>query len=159
MNNLPDWINEADLIYVLFSAQLSESPITDEGILQLAFGDLIDRDLLLIFEQTGVPMVIGVDYPSADGAATACILVNAECIEFDSLSRPQADHQEISVDLVEQAHIYGAAFNAVYKRDWITGLISRGFYPPAALQDKSSSIHGKPAADIVWYWFPKILGR
>lgn len=159
LNNLPDWINEADLIYVLFSAQLSESPITDEGILQLAFGDLIDRDLLPIFEQTGVPMVIGVDYPSADGAATACILVNAECIEFDSLSRPQADHQEISVDLVEQAHIYGAAFNAVYKRDWITGLISRGFYPPAALQDKSSSIHGKPAADIVWYWFPKILGR
>jgi hypothetical protein len=31
----------------------------------------------------------------------------------------------------------------------------RGYY---ALQDKSASVHGKPAADILWYWFPRLLG-
>jgi hypothetical protein len=37
-------------------------------------------------------------------------------------------------------------------------VVSRGYYPPAALRDKSASVHGKPAADILWYWFPRMLG-
>jgi hypothetical protein len=26
------------------------------------------------------------------------------------------------------------------------------------LQDKSASVHSKPAADILWYWYPRMLG-
>ena len=48
--------------------------------------------------------------------------------------------------------------SAINARTWIIGVVSRGFYPPAALQDKSTSVHGKPAADILWYWYPRLLG-
>jgi len=159
LTTIPEWLSDVDMIYVLFSAQLSGSNTADEGTLQLALGDHLDRNIFPIHEQTGIPIVIGIDYPSADGAATACILVKGECVEFEALSRPEAEIQEIATDLDEQRYIYGAAFNAVYQRDWLAGLISRGYYPPASLQDQSSSIHGKPAADIVWYWFPKLLGQ
>ncbi len=47
---------------------------------------------------------------------------------------------------------------AVNDRDWIGGVVSRGYYPPAILEDKSLSIHGKPARGVLWYWFPRLLG-
>jgi hypothetical protein len=47
---------------------------------------------------------------------------------------------------------------AVNARQWVGGIVSRGYYPPTILQDKSASIHGKPAADILWYWYPRLLG-
>ncbi len=159
MDTLPEWIGEVDLIYVLFSAPLANSPSPAEGDLQLAFGDLLDQDLLPIFEQFEKPLMIGINYPSADGSATACIPTEDACLEFDQLSQPMADLPGVSLDLDEQASVYGAVFNAVSQRDWISGLFSRGFYLPAALQDKSSSVHGKPAADIIWYWFPKLIGQ
>jgi hypothetical protein len=55
--------------------------------------------------------------------------------------------------------IYDALFNAVNARAWVSGLVSRGYFQPVALQDKSASIHGKPAADLLWYWFPRLLGN
>jgi hypothetical protein len=50
-------------------------------------------------------------------------------------------------------------FNAINARSWVSGFVSRGYYVPAALQDKSASIHGKPASDLLWYWFPRLLGN
>jgi len=36
---------------------------------------------------------------------------------------------------------------------WVSGLISRGYYPPAVLADRSNSIHGKPVEDVISAWF------
>ncbi|MFN3307733.1 MAG: hypothetical protein ACK44E_00870 [Anaerolineales bacterium] len=47
--------------------------------------------------------------------------------------------------------------SAINTRGWISGFVSRGFYPPAALLDASPSIHGKPAAALLSYWYEKIL--
>ena len=57
-----------------------------------------------------------------------------------------------------QADVYQAMLNAVNSRTWIGGFVSRGYYPPVALQDASASIHGKPASDELWYWYPRLLG-
>jgi hypothetical protein len=54
---------------------------------------------------------------------------------------------------------YDAMFNAINARPWVNGLVSRGYYMPVVLQDKSASVHGKPAADLLWYWFPRLLGN
>ena len=45
------------------------------------------------------------------------------------------------------------------QRTWIEGFISRGYYPPAALQDASASIHGKPVTDLLAKWFKLILNQ
>ena len=57
-----------------------------------------------------------------------------------------------------QADIYEAMLNAINTRSWIAGIVSRGYYPPAMLQDKSASVHGKPAADLLWYSLPRLTG-
>ena len=49
--------------------------------------------------------------------------------------------------------------NAINLRPWVSGFVSRGYFTPVALQDKSASIHGKPTSDILWYWFPRLLGN
>ena len=76
----------------------------------------------------------------------------------EPFSQPTPDNPAFSVDMKSQADIYQALLSAVNSRLWITGFISRGYYPPTILQDKSASIHGKPAADILWYWYPRLLG-
>jgi hypothetical protein len=62
-----------------------------------------------------------------------------------------------SPDMQTQSSIYESVFNAINDREWINGFISSGFYPPAALQDASPSIHGKPAFDFLAHLFPKML--
>lgn len=47
----------------------------------------------------------------------------------------------------------GALLEAVNQRDWIAGLVSANYYPPAQLQDTSSSVHGKPAEAVLQAWF------
>ncbi|MFM8368960.1 MAG: hypothetical protein ACKOBD_09415, partial [Chloroflexota bacterium] len=64
----------------------------------------------------------------------------------------------VSLNLQTQADIYEAMLSAVNARPWISGFVSRGYYMPVTLQDKSTSIHGKPAADVLWYWYPRLLG-
>jgi hypothetical protein len=46
---------------------------------------------------------------------------------------------------------------AANRRDWISGFVSMGYYPPAALQDLSGSVHGKPAAELLGLWFKEMV--
>jgi len=62
------------------------------------------------------------------------------------------------VDLQEQVDIYNALFSAINDRDDVAGIVVRGMYFPAPLQDPSSSVYGKPAWDVLWYWFPQLTG-
>jgi hypothetical protein len=62
-------------------------------------------------------------------------------------------------DMGVQVEAYQALIDAASARDWINGFISRGYYPPVALQDASPSVHGKPAADLLGEWFPLLIGE
>lgn len=110
--------------------------------------------------QVNKPFIIGLSYPSSTHSATGCIPDGSGgCLYWTALSRPRADLSSVNLDLQQQVDIYDAVFNAVNARSWVSGLVSRGYYAPVALQDKSASIHGKPAADLLWYWFPRLLGN
>jgi hypothetical protein len=62
-------------------------------------------------------------------------------------------------DLQMQANLYHTALSAAAEREWITGFISQGYYPPAALKDASTSVHGKPAGDLLETWFNTLSGN
>ena len=81
-----------------------------------------------------------------------------KCLDWQALSRPNPDIIDIPIDLQEQDGIYTALLRAVNERPWINGFVSTGYYPPAELQDKSLSVHGKPAEQTLGYWYPWILG-
>lgn len=62
-------------------------------------------------------------------------------------------------DLQVQIDAYDNLLNAASGRDWISGFVTRGYYPPAALQDSSPSVHGKPAEALLGEWYPLLLGE
>jgi hypothetical protein len=63
-----------------------------------------------------------------------------------------------STDLQGQADQYNALLNVVNQRSWIEGFVTRGYYPPTVMQDESASVHGKPASQVLTYWFNNLRG-
>jgi hypothetical protein len=159
-NNPPAFLDVVDRIYVLFSPSLTSITNAGRPELEAKAANLLDTGLQPLQARFGKAIMIGIAYPSADGAGTACLPdPAAACLNYKSLARPQPDIPGIAIDLGEQADIYSAILAAINTRDWITGFVSRDFYPPVTLQDKSSSVRGKPAEEILKYWYPRLLGR
>ena len=153
------FLADVDGIYLLWSIPLSTSPSATKTDYANEAGRLLDNEVLPLVSLLSKPVILAVAYPSASGAALGCVPNGSGgCLDLAALSRPNADINSANLDLQTQADIYEAMFTAVNLRTWISGFISRGYYMPVALQDKSTSIHSKPAADILWYWYPRLLG-
>jgi len=63
----------------------------------------------------------------------------------------------LSIDLNEQADIYTAILNTIVDREWITGAVSQGYYPVVIVKDASISTRGKPAMDVLSYYFNEVI--
>ena len=59
----------------------------------------------------------------------------------------------VETDARLQAQIYNAILAVVSQNEWVKGVFSTGFFPPVALADQSLSIRGKPASDVLWFWY------
>ena len=155
-----NFLQDVDGIYLLWSASLSTSQTATKTDYANEAGRLLDNEVSPLVTLLNKPLILAVNYPSASGAANGCVPDGAgKCLDVNSLSRPNADIAAASLNLQTQADAYEAILTAVNTRTWISGIISRGYYMPVALQDKSSSVHSKPSADILWYWFPRLLGK
>ena len=153
-------LKDADAIYLLWSIKLSGSATPAKADMLTQAGNLLDTNVAPIQTQVGKPFIIALAYPSSSYSATGCIPNGSNsCLDWTALNRPNADIGSINMDLQQQVDIYDAMFNAINARTWVSGFVSRGYYAPAALQDKSASVHGKPASDLLWYWFPRLLGN
>lgn len=153
------FLRDVDGIYLLWSTPIAASPTATKTDYANETGRLLDNEVSPLASLLGKPIIIAASYPSAAGAPTGCVANGAGgCLDFNALSRPNPDLTTVSLNLQTQADIYEAMLSAVNARPWISGFISRGYYLPVTLQDKSTSIHGKPAADVLWYWYPRLLG-
>ena len=154
-----NFLKDVDGIYLLWSASLSTNQSATKTDYANEAGRLLDNEVAPLVSLLNKPLILAVAYPSAAGAASGCI-ANGQggCLDWTALNRPNADLSAVNLNLQIQADIYEAMLTAVNSRAWISGFVSRGYYPPASLQDKSASIHSKPAADILWYWYPRMLG-
>jgi hypothetical protein len=155
----PVFIDMFDAVYLLWSAPLAAGGNTSVDAMTAEAGRRMDNDLIPYLAKTGKNVVIAVNYPSASGAANGCVSSGAGgCYDWAALARPYPDIPAVVLDLKLQADLYQSMLQAVNARSWISGFVSRGYYPPAALMDKSSSVRGKPAADLLWYWLPRFTG-
>ena len=103
-------------------------------------------------------IIIDLIYPSVEGAVTNCIADPIqECIPPASLNFPAPDYPLLNLDFEIQAKAYQAVLSVINQQKWVSGVVSGGYYPPAVLQDKSTSIHGKPAEDVLRTWFEQFL--
>lgn len=155
----PAFVNQVDAIYLLWSAPLAAKAGETPDTLAAAAVTRLDNDVQPFLTAAGKGIVLAVDYPSAQGAALGCVPAGgAGCLDWAALARPYPDTPLAALDLQGQADLYQAMLQAVNQRDWIGGFVSRGYYPPVPLMDKSSSVRGKLASDLLWYWFPRLTG-
>lgn len=153
-------LKDADAVYLLWSVKLSNSATPNKADMIVEAGKLLDENVAPIQSQVGKPFIIALSYPSSTASATGCIPNGSGgCFDWKILNRPNADIGTVNLDLAQQVDIYDAMFNALNARSWVSGFVSRGFFAPVVLQDKSASVHGKPASSLLWYWFPRLLGN
>jgi hypothetical protein len=146
LQSAPDFASGLDGIYLLWYANLSGSDVNQ---LYGEAGQLLDTDIQPFQASLQKPVIIAVAYPSIDGTASVTIPGSAFF---------QPGNTQAPVNLQAQADVYQALLMAINDRSWVGGFVSRGYYVPVVLQDASASVHGKPAADILWYWFPRFQG-
>ncbi|PKO00680.1 MAG: hypothetical protein CVU42_02305 [Chloroflexi bacterium HGW-Chloroflexi-4] len=154
INTLPAWLKDVDAFYILFSPSLVDSGDLSVQALVHTFGTALDSLIQPIAQQFSKPVIIGINYPSSSTALNGCMDINANCLEFQANLLAES-----TVDLDLQSRIYNAAIIASANRSWIKGFISRGFNPLVVLKDQSSSIFGKPASDVLWFWYHFILNK
>jgi hypothetical protein len=159
----PEFLDEMDKIYLLWAVPLAEEPGSSESDLHMRAANILDGVIKGFQSEVGKPVIIGVSYPSAESSSTGCLpdpLSNTRitCLDIDLLAAPNPDIPGINLDLEEQTLIYNSLLVAINERDFISGFVSRGYYLPAVLKDKSASVHGKPAEAVLEYWFPRMLG-
>jgi carboxypeptidase family protein/glycosyl hydrolase family 113 len=153
-----NFLQASDGIYLLWNAPLATQAGASKADMANAAGALLDNEVSPLASVVDKPLIIALAYPSASGAATGCLNDGqGGCLDWPALNEPN-NPDSVSLDLQGQSDIYEAMLNAINTRSWIAGVVSRGYYPPALLQDKSASVHGKPAADLLWYWLPRLTG-
>lgn len=153
------FLQDVDGIYLLWSAALSANQSASKADYVAEASRLLDNEISPLSALINKPIILAIAYPSATGSANGCLADGkGGCLDWTALSRPNADIASVPVNLQMQADLYEAILTALNSRAYLSGIVSRGYYPPAALQDKSASVHGKPAADILWYWYPRLLG-
>ena len=154
----PPFIEDLDQIYLLWSLPLTDQPDVNFTEISKAAAEYMDSEVFLLDISLEMPIILAVAYPSADGGLQNCVhfVQNNEetsCFHPRFLDPPFPDNQNIKHDLDEQSAAYAAILTELNKRQWIDGVVSVGYYLPAALQDKSNSIHGKPAQQILSDWY------
>ena len=157
------FLEDVDFLYILWSVPLSEGPDPSLGDMQALTESMLATDLYELWislqgESEVKEMIISLAYPSIEGGTTGCLAdPHLGCIAPASLKYPAPDLPLLNLDLEVQARVYNAVLAAISHYEWVSGVTTRGYYPPVILQDKSTSVHGKPAEDVLQAWFIDFL--
>jgi hypothetical protein len=162
VNNLPDdtLLSAVDGYLITPTVNFVDSEYTKDNY-QSTIKTYLDEIINPSVTHFGKPIYLGLDFPSIKGAEFGCIKNEESCINFDVINQLDFALLENSfeIDLLLQVAMYDAAFKAINYTPWISGIISNGYNPQVAIMDYSSSVRGKPAMGIFWYWFPRMLGK
>jgi hypothetical protein len=154
---LPPFLDAVDEVHVYWHVPLGEGRHLSPTDMQAAAFAALDGSLLAEPALKGKPLVLSVEYLSLDGGATGCAaMADGSCRPPQAFGAGADPEPDLSVDLAEQSDALNAVILAAYARDQVQGFYGRGYYPPVALLDKSSSVNGKPAGQMLGYWFGKL---
>ncbi len=158
----PPFIEDLDHVYLLWDVPLTTSSEYTRDQLVKTAADYLDDEVFLLEVSLEMPITIAAAYPSAIGGLQGCIPTAGEtdqtgCLDPGVLEPPYPDHPDVKHDFTGQSAAYSALLRAINARDWIDGFVTRGFYSPARLQDKSSSIYGKSTQEIISSWYTQLL--
>ena len=154
-----DFLEDVDDVFLFWSEPLASDENASVAEMYTEAESRLD-ELLLASDLSDFPIIIVVEYPSVVGGTQACPPApDGSCRASESFSAGATVDPDLDVDLEGQFNAINALLLAAYSQEEITGFHTRGYDPAVALRDKSTSIHGKPAQDLIWYWYPRMLGR
>ena len=153
-NQLLNIVTMADQIYIEFSTPFDYD---NHDCSNVSIGEILESDIKPIMEKYHKPITISASFPSVSGGACICSSIDNRRCEFSESYSPTDSIDNHPADVLEQANFYNDLFLSVNESEWINGVVSNGYYPPISLLDKSTSVHGKPAADVIWFWFTNLL--
>jgi hypothetical protein len=151
----PPFLQEFDEVVLYWHAPLGERPDLSLTEMRGQAAQLLDS-MFDLPELGSLPILLSVGYPSLDGGAGPCAApVGSEC---QGPSTRGAQGLLLPVDLQEQAWAVNAMLLETYARPELQGFYARGYDPLVALQDDGISLFGKPAGEVLWYWFARLSG-
>jgi len=155
----PDLYENVDGFVVAPSIDFLESEYVKEDI-QSTFKAYLVDNVYAKLNEFDKPIFINLNFPSVKGVERGCIISDSECIDFDVINNLGDNSQSLplEIDLLTQVEMYNAAFGAINDLEWVRGVISLEYNPQVAIMDFSSSVRGKPAIGVFWYWYPRMLG-
>jgi hypothetical protein len=160
ISNPPPFLMDVDGFYILWSAPLVANDQTNLDAMTAQAASILDEKILPLQQTYNKPIILAIEYPSAQGGSTGCLPgLESDCLDLSLLTPGNPDPSHISRDFTDQENAYNAVFLAIKDRPWVSGIISQDYYPPLVLQDKSASIHGKPGRGVLWFWFARLRGK
>ena len=157
--DLPPFVEYVDEISIYWRIPLSRGGSTEFNVLKTTVDQTFDW-LLVQPDLQGKPVTLSVEYLSLEGSANSCPPApDGSCRDPGSFATGREVDPDLEVDLIAQAEAINAVLLGAYTRAEITGFYVRGFNPTARLFDKSASIYGKPAQNLLEYFYPRITGN
>jgi hypothetical protein len=159
LTQLPDFVKNMDVLYVQVAYPNVKVDEASQANFDAFMASILDGSISKIQQQNNQPVILSIQYPSVDGAYTGCVSSNDNCLSLKSFQQPAAGNTNLTLSMKDQSAVYSAALTAINQRSWVSGFFASGYYPVIGLKDLSTSTRGKPAGDVMWYWFPRLLGQ
>jgi hypothetical protein len=154
---IPSWIGQFDLILLELEAPVTINSAQTVQDYSDYLAGFIQSSIIPLQQQLNRQLLIGIRYPSTDGASNGCTTTQNGCFPFDQINFPGVDIEGVSMDLSEQADIYTAVIAQFSQQAWVQGIISLDYYPSVSLSDESTSVRGKPAEQILNLYFHTLI--
>jgi hypothetical protein len=153
---MPAFLDSIDAILLHWQVPAPSEAVGDVKAMAQGFVPILDL-LDSRTERFHRPLWISIEYASVQGGIEACPPApDGSCRAIALFEAGQEIDPDLATEFQEQATAINAVFLATYDRPSIQGFFIRGFNPSALLLDKSSSIYGKPAEDVLRYWYPRL---
>ncbi|MBN1266589.1 MAG: hypothetical protein JXA25_13930 [Anaerolineales bacterium] len=155
--NIPVFLDSVDEILVRWETPLSDNSDAAPAELQQTAVSRVSTLVSQLATYAEKPLLISFSFPSVDGGASSCISgAESACINPVSLQSGSDIAGSPQTDLSEQMEAVHAMMLAVYRFEEIDGVYINSINPVIAQPDKSASILGKPAQELVKAWFTRI---
>jgi hypothetical protein len=140
--SLYDFPSLADYVVITafdWGMKLNVSSDASVQEIKRALENTLDRYARPMSEKYNKPVIVQLTYSSVDGAANG--------VRGDSLLA--ADDPTTVLDLIEQANIYEAFFQAIIDRPWVGGMFDYSYHLLDLPEDEGESIRAKPAEAVL----------
>jgi hypothetical protein len=156
----PSFLDAVDEVHLRWHAPLTLGGPADVQSMQATAAGLLDDTVFAQPALPGKPIVLHVEYASVEGGVDNCPAApDGSCRAPSAFDLGAVVDPDLAVELTTQAQAYNALLLETNSRPEITGFFASADFPIVSLLDKSASPHGKPAQDVLTFWYQKLTGR